>query len=141
MKFLKSRFIKKKLSPEDIVVNQIAQEKISFAEGLIWFDDQNMHRQRKIISGLWTYLERSNAEQEQIDEAVPLIPIEPTHTSIALLKTQPFRAAVQKICSFPDNKTREAFIAMMTLFKYVDTKVRENVCKDNCEHPWHNLES
>jgi Family of unknown function (DUF5958) len=128
------------LSQEDIIINKIAQDKITLDEGLKWFDELDIRKQRQLNSWLRVYLEQSHPEQELIDKAIEFVPLEPTQTSIAIFKTQPFRTATFKIGSLPDNKIRESFITLMTLFKHADTKRRNTFCKDGCSHEWHNLD-
>lgn len=128
------------LSQEDIMINKIAQGRITFQDGLKWFDELDMRRQRQLNSRLRNYLEQSHADQELIDNAIDLVPLEPTQTCIVLFKTQPFRTATFKIGTLPDNKIRESFVTLMILFKHADTRRRNTLCKDGCEHEWHNLD-
>jgi hypothetical protein len=130
----------KMLSQEDIMINKIAQEKITLEDGLKWFDDLDMRKQRQLNSRLRNYLEQSDADQEFIDNAIDHVPLEPTQTSITLFKTQPFRTAIFKMGTLPDNKIRESFITLMILFKHADTRRRITLCKNGCEHEWHNLD-
>jgi len=61
-------------------------------------------------------------------------------TPMILLKTQPFKTALLKINALPDNELKKGFITIITLFKFSDTKRREQWCKDGCTHEWHNLD-
>jgi len=128
------------LTQEDIIINKIAQDKITLDEGLKWFDDLDMRRQRQLNSRLRNYLEYSRADQELINHAIEFVPLEPTHTSITLFKTQPFATAIFKIGTLPDNKIRESFITLITLFKHADTRRRSTLCKNGCKHEWHHLD-
>jgi hypothetical protein len=128
------------LSQEDIIINKIAQDRVTLEEGLKWFDDLDMRKQRQINSRLRNYLEYSHADQELIDNAIEYVPLELTQTCIVLFKTQPFRTAIFKIGTLPDNKIRESFIALMVLLKHADTRRRNTLCKHGCKHEWHNLD-
>ena len=129
------------LSEKDIIINKFAQDKITLDEVLLWFDNKSSEEQRDILSWTRIYLEQSHPDKVTIDAGLTHVPLKPTMTPIVLLQTQPFKTALLKINSLPDNEIRKGFITIITIFKLADTKRREHWCKDGCTHEWHNLNS
>ncbi|MCL9807629.1 DUF5958 family protein [Flavobacterium amniphilum] len=127
------------LDSEEILIYRFAQNKENLEHILIWFDLLDIEKQRKIVFLINFYLQQSHPSQELIEKAIPLIPLKPTVTPIALLKSKGFSIALQKITSLPDNEMRKAFISLIMLFKISDTHRRSIWCKDGCNHEWHNL--
>ena len=133
------------LRPEEIILNKIAQDKITLKEGLEWFDNLTTEIQREILLLTRTCLEQSitdktNGDKEIIEKGIELIPLKPSMTPIILLRTKPLKTALDKILLLPDNEIQKSFISLVILFKYSDTKRRNTICKDGCNHEWHNLE-
>jgi len=128
------------LSEQDIILNNIAQDKISIEEGIMWFDNKSIIEQRQIVTLLRVYLEQSHPQQKLIDEAIPSVPLKQTMTPIVIFKTNPFKIATIKVNDLPDDEMKKAFITFISLFKVSDTFRRVNWCKGECNHDWHNLE-
>jgi hypothetical protein len=130
------------LSEEDIMINKFAQEKINLEQILDWFINFEIQTQRKII--IWTgqCLTQSHPNEETLNKAIQLIPLKPTATAIALLKTyKNLKVALDKIELLPDYEIKKTFITLISVFKISDTERRNTYCQNNCYHDWHNLEN
>jgi hypothetical protein len=133
------------LSTEHIVLNKIAQDKLSLNDGLEWFDSLPIDNQRRILLITRTCLEQAIMDKDKgdieiIEKGIELIPLKPSMTPVVLLKTQPLKIALNKILLLPDNELRKAFISLVILFKVADTKRRNFFCQNRCGHEWHNLD-
>jgi hypothetical protein len=133
------------ISIEYMVINKIAQDKLSLNEGLEWFDKLSFDEQREILLTTRFCLEQAimdkeNEDIEIIQKGIELIPLKPTMTAVVLLKSHPLKIALNKILLLPDNELKNAFISLVTLFKVADTKRRNMFCQNGCGHEWHNLD-
>lgn len=128
------------LSEGEIIINKIAQDKLTLDDGLQWFKNSDPREHRSILSLLRLYLEQSHPDQKLIDESLEKVPLKPTMTPIVLFRTHPYKIAAVTACALPDNELETTFITLLTLFKYADAKRREVFCKNGCTHEWHNLD-
>ena len=128
------------LRPEDIILNKIAQDRLTLEQGLDWFDNLDIQEQRKVLTLTSVYLEQSHPDNETIESSLELVPLKATMTPLVILKTQPFKIGLSKIISLPDIEIRKAFITLVSLFKHSDTKRRSIWCINGCAHDWHNLD-
>lgn len=128
------------LSEEEIIINKVAQDKLTVDEGMHWFKNRDRSEYRSILSWLRLYLEQSHPDQQLIDDCLQKVPLKATMTPIVLFKTQPYKVAAMNVCDLPDDELEKSFITLLTLFKYADTKRRELFCKGSCTHEWHNLD-
>ncbi|UAY51047.1 DUF5958 family protein [Ferruginibacter albus] len=127
------------LSEEEIIINKIAQGKLSLDDGLKWFKNIDSTEQRNILACLRLYLEQSHPEQQLIDDSLEMVSLKFSVKPILLFKTHPYKIAAIYVCDLSDNELEESFITLLTLFKYADTRRRELFCKSSCTHEWHNL--
>lgn len=128
------------LSEGEVIINKVAQGKLTLDNGLQWFKNSDPTEYRSILAWLRLYLEQSHPDQQLIDDSLGKVPLKPTMTPIVLFKTHPYRVAAVTACDLPDNELEKTFITLLTLFKYADTKRREVFCKSGCTHEWHNLD-
>ena len=129
------------LSEEDIIINRVAQDKLSLDEGLEWFKNCNPKEHGAILTRLRHYLEQSHPGQQLIDDSLGKVPLKQTMTPIVLFKTYPYKLAAETVCELPENELEKSFITLLTLFKYADINRRELFCKSGCTHEWHHLDS
>ncbi len=128
------------LSEGEIIINKVAQDKLTLDDGLQWFKNSDPTEYRSILAWLRLYLEQSHPDQQLIDDSLGKVPLKPTMTPIVLFRTHPYKVAAVTACDLPDNELEKTFITLLTLFKYADTKRREVFCKGGCTHEWHNLD-
>ncbi len=129
------------LSEGEIVINKVAQSKLTLEDGLQWFKNSDPAEYRSILAWLRLYLEQSHPDQQLIDDSLEKVPLNSTMTPIVLFKTHPYKTAAVAVCDLPDNEIEKSFITLLTLFKYADSKRREVFCKNVCTHEWHNLDN
>ena len=125
---------------EEIIINKIAQNKISIDLGIEWFESLTDSEKIRIVNRTKYYLEQSHPNAELIEKAISNIPLKPTMTPVVILKTNDFKIALNKIIELPKSELSKVFITLITIFKISDTFRRENFCKDECTHEWHNLD-
>nr|WP_288836345.1 DUF5958 family protein [uncultured Flavobacterium sp.] len=128
------------LSEGEIIINKVAQDKLSIEEGLQWFKNSEPTEYRSILARLRLYLEQAHPDQQLIDDNLGNVPLKITMTPIVLFKTHPFKVAALAVCDLPDNELEKSFTTLLTLFKYADTARRELYCKNGCTHEWHNFD-
>jgi hypothetical protein len=122
------------------MINSFAQDRINLEHIIVWFEDLNLEKQSETISRARLCLDQSHPNKETIEKAIELIPLKPTVTPMVLLKTKPFKIALQKMILLPANENKKIFITLISVFKIADT-IRRNIwCKDGCNHEWHNLD-
>ncbi len=129
------------LSEGEIVINKVAQDKLTLEDGLQWFKNSELTEHRSILAWLRLYLEQSHPDQQLIDDSLEKVPLKSTMTPIVLFKTHPYKIAAVTVCDLPDNELEKSFITLLTLFKFADTKRRETFCRNGCTHEWHNLDT
>lgn len=128
------------MTENEIIINRISQDKISFVNGLAWFDKLTMIGQKEIIRQLTYFIQQTHPDRESIDLGLENAPLKKTMTPVILLKTQEnYKIALSKIIDLPDSELKKSFITLMSVFKVVDKKRRESECKNGCAHDWHNL--
>jgi hypothetical protein len=126
------------LNPE-LVLNKIAQDLISFEDGVIWFDNLELDEKNYVMSLLKLCSSQAYASKDIADIAISKIPLKETSTQVVLFKINPFKQALQKIEALSTNEHKKSFIAMLSVFKYCDTFRRNTQCKNGCTHSWHNI--
>ncbi len=129
------------LSEGEIVINKLAQGKLSVEDGLQWFKSSDPSELRSILSWISFYLYQAHPDQQLIDESIDKIPLKQTMTPIVLFKTHPYKAAAIKVCDLPEYELEQGFITLITLFKYADQRRRDHFCRNGCSHRWHNLDN
>ena len=128
------------MEEQGIIINKIAQGKLSIENGIEWFDSLSDVEKKSAFFTTKFYTIQSLPNENIIKTAIPKIPLKPTITPIVILKTNPFNIAINKISKLPENEYRKAFITLITIFKESDTYRRNTWCKDGCYHQWHNLD-
>ncbi len=127
------------MEKEDIIINKIAQDKISINDGIEWFTTLSNFDKKKVIFLLKFFVHQSHPNEKTIEIAIPKIPLKPTMTPIVIIKSNNFNIALSKILKLPENEYQKIFITLITIFKESDTYRRNTWCKNGCNHEWHNL--
>ncbi len=127
------------LSEEAIIINKIAQNKMSIDKGIKWFERGNIDFQKSIVFITKFYLEQSNPNQILINESIQFIPLNQKCKPVSIFKTMTFKNATLAVNDLPDQELKNSFITLITLFKHTDTHRRNTLCKQGCDHEWHNL--
>ncbi len=125
----------------EIHINRIAQNAISFDEGIRWFNHLSPEEKHRVLLLLTLYIEQAKPCQDVIDKGIDNIPLKTTMTPFVIFRTNRFTVAVNKIAGLPAYESDKSFIALMTVFLYADTERRKTQCKDGCSHEWHNLDA
>ncbi|MFD2239693.1 DUF5958 family protein [Flectobacillus roseus] len=71
--------------------------------------------------------------------AINTIPLKPTYTSVVILKTFSTRIAFEKLEKLPKSEQHKTIIALLWIFKEVDSFTRNVECKNECNHKWYKL--
>tara|TARA_R110000772_G_scaffold20466_2_gene56696 strand:- start:19919 stop:20305 length:387 start_codon:yes stop_codon:yes gene_type:complete len=125
------------MNEQEIIINQIAQNLISIEDGISWYDSLSDSDKKYVLSKTIFFIEQSHPNDELINKSINNIPLKPTMTPIVLLKTYSLNIAMGKILKLPEYEYRKSFISLITIFKNSDSHRRDNICKDRCEHYWH----
>jgi hypothetical protein len=123
----------------EIIINKIAQDKLDFDQGLIWFDALDDEQKIEAINNLCMFIQQAHPTKEFVDLGLELAPIKKTMTPVVIFRRQNLKTALNKIRGLPQDEWKKAFVTMLSVFKVADTKRREIWCKDGCSHDWHNL--
>ncbi|WP_460512990.1 DUF5958 family protein [Hymenobacter jeollabukensis] len=121
------------------MLNRIAQDQLPLSAGLTWFDALTDEEQRAAMNELHLYVHQSHPTPTMVQQAVATAPIKRGATPLALLRAFPFHIALPKIISLRADERRNAFAALLTLFRIADTQRRITSCQDGCSHDWHHL--
>jgi hypothetical protein len=128
------------MNQTEIIINKISQDKISFDDGLDWFDNLDLIQQKEVIRLLVYFIRQAHPDKDSINLGLETAPIRLTMTPVVLLKTQEnYKVALDKIIALPDAEINKSFVTLMSVFKAADKKRREISCKNGCTHAWHHL--
>ncbi len=127
------------MEKDEIIINKIAQDKISIDDGIQWFDSLTDFDKKRALFLTKFFTEQSHPNEKIIEIAISKIPLKPTMTPVVILKTNNYNIALSKITKLPEDEYRKAFATLITIYKESDTHRRNTWCKDGCNHDWHNL--
>lgn len=127
------------LSEELLKINKIAQGGLGLMVSLGWFKEFDNAKQREIVLTTRMCVERANPKQKGVDYLIEkgfftIVPFQ-----LKLIKEGSFNQAIVKISEVPDDELLGSFIALMFLLQHFDDVQRRTVCKNGCDHEWHNL--
>jgi hypothetical protein len=129
----------------ELIINEIAQNKIEFNEGCkTLLNDKNFNFVT-IFSCLRNYIfnsipEKTNYNTQTYQNAIKTIPLKSTFTPIVILKSFETKIAFDKLEKIIENEREKTIIALLWILKQTDTERRNTECKNGCEHEWHNIE-
>lgn len=119
--------------------NAFAQDKLELSEILNFYDNlENSDEAFNALKQIAYLLMQSSPSGNSITDGIAALPIKQTSTAAIILKTNTLNNALPKILNLPVNERRKSFIVMLLVFKKSDTWRRENICRNNCSHEWHN---
>ena len=128
----------------DILINQIAQNKIDFENGYQQILAHEDYDFMSVFSSLQNYIlnsisDKINYSSEVFQSAIETIPLKKTITPITILKSSPTKIAFNKLEKLPKSEELKILISLLWIFKQTDTNRRDTECKNGCSHEWHNL--
>ncbi len=127
------------------LINLIAQNKIDFNSGCkAILNDSNFDFQL-VFTELRNYIfnalpDKANYNSETYQKALNTIPLKPTYTPLVILKSFSTQIAFNKLQKLPKSEHEKIIISLLWVFKQTDTERRLTVCKNGCNHAWHNIE-
>ncbi|SHG62173.1 hypothetical protein SAMN05443549_105143 [Flavobacterium fluvii] len=129
----------------ELIINEIAQNKIEFNEGCQTVLNDKGFNFETIFSCLRNYIfnsipEKTNYNTQTYQNAIKTIPLKSTFTPIVILKSFDTKIAFNKLEKIIENEREKTIIALLWILKQTDTERRNTECKNGCGHDWHNIE-
>ena len=127
------------LTEELLTINKIVQGDIATMDAIRWFIKLDIEQQRNIVSLTRMCLERAGPNQEGVDKVIDrwhraIIP-----EVVNIFKENRYDQAIIKASEVQDEELGDSFIIFIELFRYFDDLQRKTICKNGCDHEWHNL--
>ena len=127
------------LNEELLRINKIVQGDIATFDAIKWFIKQDAVKQRSIVSTTRMCLERANPNQDGVDKVY-----ERWQRGISTGLSDIFRErhhdqAIKIASEVPDKDLGDSFLFLIELFRHFDRLQRKTICKNGCDHEWHNL--
>ncbi|WP_374761214.1 DUF5958 family protein [Flectobacillus roseus] len=72
-------------------------------------------------------------------KAINTIPLKPTYNSVVILIIFSTKIALGKLEKLPKSEQHKTTIALLWIFKEVDSFTRNVECKNECNHKWYKL--
>lgn len=125
----------------DYYANAFAQDKVSLEEIINFYEIFIKNDDVYEILNRIAFLMMQSAPQPLIvNDCIESLPRFLKKSSAAsILKNNDINNAIRKILNLPMNEYKKSFMVMLYVFKASDTWRRENICKNNCNHEWHNI--
>lgn len=125
----------------DYYANAFAQDKVSLEEIINFYEIFIKSDDVCEILNRIAFLMMQSAPQPLIvNDCIESLPRFLKKSSAAsILKNNDINNAIRKILNLPMNEYKKSFMVMLYVFKASDTWRRENICKNNCNHEWHNI--
>ena len=126
------------------LINLIAQNKIDFNSGCKLILNEPNFDFQLIFTELRNYIfntlpDKANYNSETYQKALDAIPLKPTYTPIAILRSFSTKIAFNKLQKLPKSEHEKIIISLIWVFKQTDTERRLTACKNGCNHAWHNI--
>ncbi|MBN2444387.1 MAG: hypothetical protein JXJ04_23695 [Spirochaetales bacterium] len=122
---------------EEIIINKIAQQIITYKEGIIWFTSLEIAKQLEILRMLYYMLIQAGANKNDVNEAISLSKLKNTYTPCVLLQQGELRIQISKILNLPTTEYKKSFLLLISLFIIADNRRRKTECVKGCNHWWH----
>ena len=128
-----------------MLINKIAQNKISFEDGKnLIINDQNFNF-IQVFETLQNYIfnsipNKSDYNSETYQNAVKTIPLKETYTPLQILAKFSAKIAFNKLRELPESEHKKIITALLWIYKLTDTKRIETECINGCNHLWHHFE-
>jgi hypothetical protein len=127
------------LSEELLKINKIAQGEVGLMLSWDWFKEFDFIKQREIVLMTRMCVERANPKQKGVDYLIERGFFSIVPYQFELIKKEPYDKAILKISEVADGELFNSFIGLMFLLQHFDDVQRKTVCKNGCDHEWHNL--
>lgn len=133
------------MNQQEKIINKIAQNKIDFNSGLKLLLEDEQYNFVALFNTLKNYIfnaipNKTDYNSETYQNAINTIPLKSTYTSIVILKSYSTKIAFNKLVTLPQNENEKTIIALLWIFKIIDTERRNTVCKNSCGHFWNEME-
>ena len=129
------------LSPEEMLLNQVAQKRKPWADAITWFESVPSPQQEIELRKLAYICHQAHPRAEEIDSAITLSGLKPTHTPCVLVRNAPVpENTFHRLIALPEEERQKTFRLLLGLFCVADTRRRQTICSSGCSHEWHNLE-
>lgn len=130
------------LSSELILINKFAQGKIELEEILTWLDCQTEKEQFDLILTVNFCLYQSHPSEQVLKVAIESLPVPLSADALEILSEYDDNlSSTYKALQLSTSEHQNTFIALLHVFKISDTERRNNYCKNDCYHEWHNLDN
>lgn len=126
-------------SVEEIKLNKIAQGIIDIESGMNWFMESDSNTQLKLLRKLYYMILQAGAKEDDISQAISLSKLKRTFTPCVLLSKGNLKIQIPKIINLPVQEYLKSFKLLISLFSVADERRRNIICKNGCNHWWHNL--
>ena len=128
------------MTPRELKLNQIAQDRISWDAGLAWFEACTEAERSVILRELGFMVSQAHPLAAEVQPAIEHSGLRTSFTPCVLaLKANPPERAIAKIITLPESEWVKSFTLLLALFSVADRRRRSTVCKGGCTHEWHNL--
>ncbi len=127
------------MNERELNINKISQGLMSIDEGLDWFNEAKPEYRSEIMHSLDSCVFQSHPTTEDIEEGVKKSGLKETYSPCVLIRKKPFNDVRNKILKMPELDQRRGFILLLSVFSVADKRRREDECKGNCTHEWHNI--
>jgi len=127
------------LTPELLFINKTVQGEYGLVHALDWFIKFDKSQQRDILLLTRKCLERSNPNQAGVDHIIDRGWFNLTPAVSDFFRERHYDQAIAKACEVPDEEVGDSFYALLTLYLHFDRIQRKTICKNGCDHEWHNL--
>ncbi|RKT02161.1 hypothetical protein BX286_0025 [Streptomyces sp. 3211.6] len=125
-------------SKTELVVNEIAQELRTLADGVAWFSGLSPAGQREVLQQVSGYAMQAHITAADGRAGVARSGVKPTANPSVMICMDPPRYGFSGL---PADEYVKAFRVLVSVFAVADTRRRQTHCKNACGHPWHNLPS
>lgn len=125
----------------DYYANGFAQDKVSLEEITTFYENFTENDDiYEILNRIAFLLVQSGPLPAIVGDCIESLPRFLKRSSAAsILNNNDINNAIRKILNLPINEYKKSFMVMLYSFKASDTWRRENICKNNCNHEWHNI--
>lgn len=127
------------------MINKISQDKIDFSLGIKLLLEDEKYNFDELFTTLRNYIfnsipNKTDYNSEAYQNAINTIPLKSTYTPIVILKNYSPKIAFSKLDKLPKSENEKTITSLVWIFKITDTERRNIVCKNGCEHFWHNTD-
>ncbi|WP_433087608.1 DUF5958 family protein [Dactylosporangium sp. CA-052675] len=122
-----------------IKLNRLAQGLDPLNDGVGWFHELALDDRRSMLRKLAVMVGQAHPRAEEIDAAVARSGIRPGATPVVLLRQRGLGAVMAALAALPALELGRGFRLLMLLLGIADGRRRNEECKGDCLHWWHQL--